>query len=237
MFATLVTLVFGQFWSEDLTRNMSALAGPSGKGELGTISEPEYVTNLTKFFNDTYCTGTFYKKVTSKEKLESEAKEILREYLRDKYRDVNRFFNEWKMTFLSDGPFETQEDLNAIKQKMTNPDDFMTELYIQDMLTNRDDEKEATGAYVDAFVSKDNVRVSDDKPTDTVKCSFSEETLCPAIPWVWHLCQSGKKIADLKLHQFDNPRITRRRNVVQQLSKLYMKCMNTITVNWSCIHC
>lgn len=29
------------------------------------------------------------------------------------------------MTFLSDGPFETQEDLNAIKQKMTNPDDFM----------------------------------------------------------------------------------------------------------------
>lgn len=45
------------------------------------------------------------------------------------------------------------------------------------MLTNRDDEKEATGAYVDAFVSKDNVRVSDDKPTDTVKCIFSEETL------------------------------------------------------------
>ena len=29
------------------------------------------------------------------------------------------------MTFLSDGPFETQEDLNVIKQKMTNPDDFM----------------------------------------------------------------------------------------------------------------
>lgn len=29
------------------------------------------------------------------------------------------------MTFLSDGPFETQEDLNAIKQKMTKPDDFM----------------------------------------------------------------------------------------------------------------
>ncbi|KAK2558535.1 hypothetical protein P5673_019255 [Acropora cervicornis] len=160
MFATLVTLVFGQFWSEDLTRNMSTLASTSGKGELGTISEPEYVTNLTKFFNDTYYTGTFYKKVTSKEKLESEAKEILLEYLRDKYKDINRFFNEWKMTFLSDGPFETQEDLNAIKQKMTNPDDFMTELYIQDMLTNRDDEKEASGAYVDAFVSKDNVRVA-----------------------------------------------------------------------------
>ena len=35
MFATLVTLVFGQFWSEDLTRKMSALAGTSGKGELG----------------------------------------------------------------------------------------------------------------------------------------------------------------------------------------------------------
>lgn len=103
------------------------------------------------------------------------------------------------------------------------------------MLTNRDDEKEATGAYVDAFVSKDNVRVSDDKPTDTVKCSFSEETLCPAIPCVWHLCQSGNKIADLKLQQFDNPRVTRRRNVVQQLSKLYMKCMNTITVNWSLV--
>lgn len=211
------------------------------------------------------------------------------------------------MTFVSDGPFETQEDLNAIKQKITNPDDFMvsskcqvfhwgfgircrevfgdlfvcfrffhvkislhcnfckrsaqkkkkkkkssrhilrpircvlllavigsldcvfccgytrhsgggtkcvnyeqgkwlvwrqqigvhsktfitgiqwttyfsfpsskTELYIQDMLTNRDDEKEATGAYVDAFVSKDNVRVSDDKPTDTAKCSFSKETV------------------------------------------------------------
>lgn len=43
------------------------------------------------------------------------------------------------------------------------------------MLTNRDDEKEATGAYVDAFVSKDSDRVSDDKPADTVKCSFSEE--------------------------------------------------------------
>lgn len=42
-----------------------------------------------------------------------------------KYKDINRFFNEWKMTFLSDGPFETQEELNAIKQKMTNPDDFM----------------------------------------------------------------------------------------------------------------
>lgn len=36
-----------------------------------------------------------------------------------------------------------------------------TGLYIQDMLTNRDDEKEATGAYVDAFVSKDNDKVSD----------------------------------------------------------------------------
>lgn len=35
MFTTLVTLVFGQFWSEDLTRNMSELADTSGKGELG----------------------------------------------------------------------------------------------------------------------------------------------------------------------------------------------------------
>ena len=62
------------------------------------------------------------------------------------------------------------------------------------MLTNRDDEKEASGAYVDAFVSKDNVRVSDDKPTDTVKCSFSEETLCPGIPWCGTYAKVGTKL-------------------------------------------
>ena len=57
--------------------------------------------------------------------LESEAKEVFREYLTSKYDDIERFFNEWKMTFTSDGPFETQDDLRKIAKKMTNPDDFM----------------------------------------------------------------------------------------------------------------
>ena len=57
--------------------------------------------------------------------LELEAKAVLREYLTTKYDDIERFFNEWKMTFISDGPFEAQKDLDIIKKKMTNPDDFM----------------------------------------------------------------------------------------------------------------
>lgn len=44
---------------------------------IGTISEPEYVTNLTKFFNDTYYTGTFYKKVTSKESKQRASKLLI----------------------------------------------------------------------------------------------------------------------------------------------------------------
>lgn len=138
---------------------MAELTYPQREGESGSVTKPDYVTNLKKFFNDGYNTGTYYKSIASKEQLEFEAKEALREYLRTKYEDIDRFLNEWKLTFLSDGPFETQEDLSSIKQKMTDPDDFMTGLYIQDMLTNRDDAKEATEAYIEAFVSKNNKRV------------------------------------------------------------------------------
>lgn len=56
--------------------------------------------------------------------LESEAKAVLREYLTTKYDDIERFFNEWEMTFTSDGPFEAQKDLDIIRKNMTNPDDF-----------------------------------------------------------------------------------------------------------------
>lgn len=63
------------------------------------------------------------------------------------------------------------------------------------MLTNRDDEKEATGAYVDAFVSKDNVRVSDDKPTDTVNVVLARK------PFVllFHGCGTYAKVGTKSL--------------------------------------
>lgn len=57
--------------------------------------------------------------------LETEAMEVFREYLKDKYQDIERFFNEWKMTFHSDGPFKTEQDLHFLSEKMTKPDDFM----------------------------------------------------------------------------------------------------------------
>ncbi|KAJ7375152.1 hypothetical protein OS493_001890 [Desmophyllum pertusum] len=70
-------------------------------------SEPDYVTNVKKYFNDGYYTGTYYRKLSSKEKLETEAKEVFREYLEAmKHQDIERFFNEWKMTFTSDGPLK-----------------------------------------------------------------------------------------------------------------------------------
>ena len=57
--------------------------------------------------------------------LEAEAKDVFREYLRTtEYQNTERFFNEWQMTFQDDGPFETEEDLRILSEKMTNPDDF-----------------------------------------------------------------------------------------------------------------
>ncbi|KAL9983122.1 hypothetical protein ACROYT_G005253 [Oculina patagonica] len=126
-------------------------------------SEPDYVTNLKKYFNDGYYTGTYYRRLSSisQEVLQREAKDVFREYLRAmKYQDTERFFSEWKMTFHSDGPFKTEHDLRTLSEKMTKPDDFMTELLIADLLTNRDDANEATKAYKEAFVSKDAKRVA-----------------------------------------------------------------------------
>ena len=58
--------------------------------------------------------------------LETEAKEVFRDFLTaKKYQDIKRFFNEWKMTFTSDGPFSSEQDLSALEKKMTKPDDFM----------------------------------------------------------------------------------------------------------------
>ena len=61
--------------------------------------------------------------------LASEAKEAFREFLRIAYpgpeEDNERFFNEWKMTYKSDGPFNTENDLSLVSAKMTKPDDFM----------------------------------------------------------------------------------------------------------------
>jgi len=52
--------------------------------------------------------------------------DVFREYLKDKkYRDIERFFNEWKVTFHSDGPFKTEQGLQLLGEKMTKPDDFM----------------------------------------------------------------------------------------------------------------
>ncbi|XP_022784730.1 uncharacterized protein LOC111325229 [Stylophora pistillata] len=124
-------------------------------------SEPDYVTNLKKYFNDGYNTGTYSKKISSKEELENEAKKVFREFLTAlKYKDTERFLKEWKTTFTSDGPFASQQDLNNLERAITDPDDFMTSLYIGDLLTNRDDADEATEAYKEAFVSKDNERVA-----------------------------------------------------------------------------
>lgn len=63
--------------------------------------------------------------------IETQALDIFREYLKDKkYRDIERFFNEWKMTFHSDGPFKTEQDLQLLGEKMTKPDDFMVRTII-----------------------------------------------------------------------------------------------------------
>jgi len=126
----------------------------------GSVGEPDYVTNLKKYFNDGDYTGTYYRKITSKEELESKAKEVFREWLKLQYSDIERFFNEWKMTFISDGPFNSEKELSDIKEKITKPDDFMTELYIENMLTNRDDAEGATKAFFDALLSKDDERVA-----------------------------------------------------------------------------
>ena len=61
--------------------------------------------------------------------LETIAKDVFREYLTaTNHSNIERFFNEWKMTFRSDGPFETEEDQNELTQKITEPDDFMVRL-------------------------------------------------------------------------------------------------------------
>ena len=63
--------------------------------------------------------------------------DVFREYLKDrKYRDIERFFNEWKMTFHADGPFQNEQDLQLLSQKMTKPDDFMVRIinYSTDVL-------------------------------------------------------------------------------------------------------
>ena len=60
--------------------------------------------------------------------LESEAKDAFRDFLGTVYPDwsdrFESFFNEWKMTYTSDGPFETEHDRANINDKMTHPDDF-----------------------------------------------------------------------------------------------------------------
>lgn len=62
---------------------------------------------------------------------EDQAMDVSREYLEDKkYRDTERFFSEWKMTFHSDGPFKTEQDLQLLSEKMTKPDDFMVRIII-----------------------------------------------------------------------------------------------------------
>ena len=42
-----------------------------------------------------------------------------------KYKDIERFFNEWKITFERDGPFTSEQDLGNLETAMTDPDDFM----------------------------------------------------------------------------------------------------------------
>lgn len=63
--------------------------------------------------------------------LETQAMDVFRRYLKGKkYRDIERFFNEWKMTFHSDGPFKTEQSLQFLGEKMTKPDDFMVRAII-----------------------------------------------------------------------------------------------------------
>ena len=70
--------------------------------------------------------GESYKMNCIFTELETQAMDVFREYLKDKkYQDIERFFNEWKMTFHSDGPFNTEQDLQQVAEKMTKPDDFM----------------------------------------------------------------------------------------------------------------
>lgn len=48
-----------------------------------------------------------------------------------KYKDIERFFNEWKTTFKSDGPFTSEQDLGNLKKAMTDPDDFMVGTFLK----------------------------------------------------------------------------------------------------------
>lgn len=64
--------------------------------------------------------------------LETEAKNVFREFLTAmKYKDIERFFNEWKMTFKSDGPFTSEQDLGNLEKAMTDPDDFMVGTFLK----------------------------------------------------------------------------------------------------------
>ena len=81
---------------------------------------------------DTKCIAFFFFA-----ELETQAMDVFREYLKDrKYQDIERFFNEWKMTFHTDGPFQSEQDLQILSQKMTKPDDFMVRIinYSTDVL-------------------------------------------------------------------------------------------------------
>lgn len=64
--------------------------------------------------------------------LETEAKNVFGEFLTAmKYKDIERFFNEWKMTFKSDGPFTSEQDLGNLEKAMTDPDDFMVGTFLK----------------------------------------------------------------------------------------------------------
>ena len=80
-----------------------------------------YMGKVTKWISFFYLVADF----------EDQAMDVFREYLEDKkYRDTERFFSEWKMTFQSDGPFKTEQDLQLLSEKMTKPDDFMVRIII-----------------------------------------------------------------------------------------------------------
>ena len=51
-----------------------------------------------------------------------------------KYKDIERFFNEWKMTFESDGPFTSEQDLGNLEKAMTDPDDFMVRTLLKSFI-------------------------------------------------------------------------------------------------------
>lgn len=59
---------------------------------------------------------------------------MFREWLKLQYSDIERFFNEWKMTFISDGPFNSEKELSDIKEKITKPDDFMVRVHVASLL-------------------------------------------------------------------------------------------------------